>query len=175
MGESRVPSNTMSPGPRPTLVPSGHPSSSLATMSRGRHGPKRVGAAVPLSVEGDGELGPYLTQRGLGRGLPLYQVASWSIQPFDHNRHGLKIGKAAMPPFLRWGELGPHLIQCGLGRGLYLHTKWHSNPSNRLATIRQRHKQDRQTDRQWSDTKGRTVLQMVAQKPNDCYKLKQTC
>ena len=32
-----------------------------------------------------GVLGPHLTQCGLGRGLPLYQVASWSIQPFGHN------------------------------------------------------------------------------------------
>jgi len=29
------------------------------------------------------KLGP---QCGLGRGLPLYEVASWSIQPFGHNR-----------------------------------------------------------------------------------------
>jgi len=28
-----------------------------------------------------GELGPHLTQCGLGRSLPLYQVASLSIQP----------------------------------------------------------------------------------------------
>jgi len=32
-----------------------------------------------------GRLGPHLTQYGLGLGLPLYQVASWSIQPFGHN------------------------------------------------------------------------------------------
>jgi len=32
------------------------------------------GAAVPLSLES--ELGPHLTQRRLGRGLPPYQVAS---------------------------------------------------------------------------------------------------
>jgi len=30
-------------------------------------------------------LGHHLTQCGLGQGLPLYQVASWSIQPFGHN------------------------------------------------------------------------------------------
>jgi len=46
-----------------------------------RHGPKVgrgcCGAGSPL--------GPHLTQCGLGRGLPLYQVASWSIQPFGHN------------------------------------------------------------------------------------------
>jgi len=30
-------------------------------------------------------LSPRLTQCGLGRGLPLYQVTSWSIQPFGNN------------------------------------------------------------------------------------------
>jgi len=44
--------------------------------------------AVPLGVE----LGPHLTQCCPGRGLPLYQVASWSIQAFGHNKHGPKIG-----------------------------------------------------------------------------------
>jgi len=41
----------------------------LATIDTGR----KVGSVVPLSV---GELGPHLTQYRLGRGLPLYQVAS---------------------------------------------------------------------------------------------------
>ena len=66
-------------------------SSAVAEMGdRGynRHGPKRGGAAVPLSRE----LGPSLVQCGPGRGLLLYQVASSSIQPFGHNRHGPKIG-----------------------------------------------------------------------------------
>jgi len=31
-----------------------------------------------------GEVGFCLTQCRLGRGLPPYQVASWSIQPFSH-------------------------------------------------------------------------------------------
>jgi len=78
-------------------------SSAVAEMGdRGynRHGPKR-GGAVPLSR---GELGPRLTQCGLGPGLLQYQVASSSIQPFDHNRHGWKtggcapVGGAATPP-----------------------------------------------------------------------------
>ena len=38
---------------------------------------------------------------------------------------------------LLWGvggsPLSPHLTQCGLGRG-HLFTKWHLDPSNRLAT-----------------------------------------
>jgi len=42
----------------------------LATIDMDR----KVGAAVPLS--GGGELGLHLTQCGLGRGLPMYQVAS---------------------------------------------------------------------------------------------------
>jgi len=32
-------------------------------------------------------LGCHLTQCGLGRGLPPYQVAAWCIQPFGHNRY----------------------------------------------------------------------------------------
>jgi len=40
----------------------------------------------------EGELGPHLTQYRLGWGQPTDQVASWSIQPFGHNRHGPKIG-----------------------------------------------------------------------------------
>jgi len=53
-----------------------------------RHGPKigRGGECAPLR-----ELGPHLTQRHLGRGLPSYQVGYWSIQPFGHNRYSPKI------------------------------------------------------------------------------------
>jgi len=42
----------------------------LATIDMGR----KVGGAVPLS--GRRELSPHLTQCGLGRGLPPYQVTS---------------------------------------------------------------------------------------------------
>ena len=38
-------------------------------------------------------LGPHLTQCRSGRGLPSYQVASWSIESFDQNRYGPKIGE----------------------------------------------------------------------------------
>ena len=51
----------------------------------------------------------------------------------------------------------------------YLHAKFHLDPSNSLATIHQRYRQDRtgqtgQTERQRSDSIGQTVLQTVAQK-----------
>jgi len=36
----------------------------------------------------------------LGRGLYAYQVGSWCVQPFGHNRHWPKIGGSA--PF--WGR-----------------------------------------------------------------------
>jgi len=49
-------------------------------------------------------------------------------------------------PYGGGGGLGPHLTQCGQGRGVYLHAKLHLDPSNRLATVHQRHRQDRQTD-----------------------------
>ena len=84
------------------------PSSRLVKI----HGPKW--GAVPPFFWG-GKLGPHLAQCRLGRGLPSYQVASCSIQPFGHNRHGPRTGGYA--PF-GGGELSPHLTQCGLGRGL---------------------------------------------------------
>jgi len=54
----------------------------------------------------------------------------------------------------------------------YLLAKFRLDPSNRLATVHERHRQDRQdrtgqdrqTDRQRTDSIGRTVLQTVAQK-----------
>ena len=78
-GVAGSPSNTKSPGPRPTSIPSGilvHP--------------------APFW----GELGPHPAQCCLGRGLPPYQVPSWCIKPFGHNRHGAKIG--GLCPF--WGN-----------------------------------------------------------------------
>ena len=54
----------------------------MQPFGRNRHGPKIVGGCAPL---GEGELGPHLTQCGQGRGLPVCQVLSWSIQPFGHN------------------------------------------------------------------------------------------
>jgi len=46
----------------------------------------------------------------------------------------------------------------------YLPTKWHLDPSNCLATIHQRHREDRQSGRQRSNSIERTVLQTFAQK-----------
>ena len=78
---------------------------------------RKEGAAVPLSRR---ELGPRLTQCGLGRGLRPYQVASSFIQAFRHNRHGPKTGGCARVR----GELGPHLKQRRQAE-VYIRTKWH--------------------------------------------------
>jgi len=45
-------------------------------------------------------------------------------------------GGRLLCPFPRL-ELGPQLTHCCLGREAYLHTKWHLDPSNLLATIHQ--------------------------------------
>jgi len=63
-------------------------------MTTIRHGLKSGGAAVPLSV---GELGSHLTQCHLGRGLPPYQMASWSIQSFGHNTPTLQTDRTMVP------------------------------------------------------------------------------
>jgi len=116
LGAAKSSCNTVWPRPRPTFVPWHlEPYSRLATTDMGR----KWGGAMPLGVE----LGPHLTQFCPDRGLPPHQVASWSTQPFGHDRHG---GSA---PFWR-GELGPYVTQCGLRRGLssYQVTSWSIQP-----------------------------------------------
>ena len=113
----------------------------VITIDMGR---KKGGAVCPFR----GELEPRLIQCGLGRGLLPYHVASSSIQPFGHNKHGPKTGWCCALCFwatayfdIKWhlgpssrlfmemgrklglcpfrgAELGPHLTQCRLGRGL---------------------------------------------------------
>jgi len=51
-----------------------------------------------------------------------------------------KVGVCCVP-FRGGGELGPYLTQCRLAEA-YLRTKWHPDPSNRLATIHQRYRQE---------------------------------
>jgi len=88
---------------------------------------KEGGAAVPLSRE----LGPRLIQCGLGRGLLPYQVASSSIQPFGHNRHGPKIGCGWVCAFF-WGSWVPIEHKVAWAEA-YLHAKWHHSPSKNPA------------------------------------------
>jgi len=44
------------------------------------------------------------------------------------------------PPPFGGRELGPHLTQCGRAEA-YLHSKFHLDPSKRLATLHERHRQ----------------------------------
>jgi len=81
------------------------------------------------------------------------------MQPFGRNGYGPKIGGCAP---LGEGELGPFYHDVARDEA-YLRAKFHLDPSNRLATIHQRYRQTGQTDRQRSDSIGRTVLQTVAQ------------
>ena len=108
------PSNTMWPRQRPTSIPSDiliHPA-----VWPQQTWAKNWGCCATIL---GGKLGHHATQCGMGRGLPLYQVASLSMQPFGHNTC-TKIGRV-VPPFLGEGERGTHLTQCHLGQGLPLH------------------------------------------------------
>ena len=67
---------------------------------------RKEGAAVPLSP---GELGPRLTQCGLGR---VYFRTKWRLHP-SSRLATIDIGKE-----LRAVLLGPHLTQRRVGRGL---------------------------------------------------------
>jgi len=83
---------------------------------------------VPLSV---GELGSYLTHCDLGRDLPVYQVATSSIQAFGHNRHRPK-SEAAVLLFVGRGSWVPS--NNVTWAEAYLRTKWYLDISNPLAT-----------------------------------------
>jgi len=80
---------------------------------------------------------PHLTECGMGQGLPPYQ--KWDLDPSS------RLGTTDMArKFGGCAQLDPHLTLCGLGRGLPL-CPVASYPSNRLATIQKRYRQDRQT------------------------------
>jgi len=118
-----------------------------------------------------GERAPPLLGRGAGspsnRRLPVPRPTS--------TRSGILIHAGIWPQQI-WAE---NWGLCCFGRGSwvpiwsnvaraesYLNAKFHLDPSNRLATVHQRHRQDRQTemtDRQDNGPIGRTVLQTVAQ------------
>jgi len=68
------------------------------------------------------------------------------MQPFGRNRYGPKIW--GLCPF---GE-GEHSVARAEA---YLLAKFHLDPSNRLATVHERHRQDRQTDRRTDRTTDR--------------------
>ena len=93
---------------------------------------RKDGGGLLCPFRGGWELGPRLTQCGLGQGLLPYQVASSSIEPFSHNRHGPKIGWGAVPFFL--GSWVPIKDKVAWAEAC-LCNKWHLGPSSHLATI----------------------------------------
>jgi len=133
---------------------------SIQPFGHNRHGPKIEGA-VPLW---GGQLGPHLTQCRLGRRLPplpngiFIRPAVWPQQTWGENWGCLFWGGVAGCPF-------KHNVA---GAEAYLRAKFHLDPSNRfghntqMSQTGQTHR-ERQTDRQRSDSIGRTVLQTVAQ------------
>jgi len=70
--------------------------------------------------------------------------------------------KLGAPPLFGQGALGPHLTQCGRGLPACQVSSWSVQPFGHSKP--QRHRQTDRTDRQRSDSIGRTVLQTVAQK-----------
>ena len=67
------------------------------------------------------------------------------MQPFGRNGYGPKIGGLC---HFGGGGAGSLSNTMWPGPKAYLHAKFHLDPSNRLATVHERHRQDRQTDRQ---------------------------
>jgi len=93
---------------------------------------RKLGAPPPFR---EGERGPHVPQCRLGWGLLSYQVASWCIEPFDHNRYGPKIGDGSAPIWRRgsiqpfshnryWPKIGGSAPFWGMGAGSPASTMW---------------------------------------------------
>jgi len=114
-----------------------------------------IGGLCPL---GEGELGP--SQHNVAR-AKAYLHSTFNRDPSSHlatidKGHGLYVCRQSLRPQISKGGCcapfhgGSWIpILCNVaGAEAYLHAKFHHDPSNRLATIHQRHRQtgqDRQT------------------------------
>jgi len=134
-GGAGSPCNTMRPGPRPTFVPS-------ATLIHPAVWPQQTWVQF---FGAGGKLGPHLTQCHLGQGLPFYQVASWSIEPFGHNRYWPKIGGCA--PFGGGGPGSPSNTVWSGPRPTCVPSFILIRPTVWLQYTNITDRQDRQTDR----------------------------
>ena len=107
-----------------------HLSSPLATIDMGR----KLGGGCAFFSGGSGS--PSNTK---SPGPRPYLYTKWHLNPSSHlatTDTGRKLGAVSFGG----RRAGPHLTQCGHDRGLPV-----CQVSNRLATIHQRHRQDRQT------------------------------
>jgi len=107
---------------------------------------------------GESELCPHLTQCRLGRGLyPLSSGILIHPAVWTHWKWTADYTDAGKAVNFESGEAAVSLSVEGAGspsntvwprpRPISLHAKFYLGPFNRLATIHQRHRQDRQTDR----------------------------
>jgi len=159
LGEAGSPSNTMSPGPMSTSLPSA--SRSIQLFGHDRHGPK-IGGAVPLwgwrGCSASNAMWPGSMPTSVQSGILI-------MQPFGHNRHGRKIG-------------GHDRFLCG-GAGSPCNTMWPeprptSMPSFVLIQPTVWPQYTNITDRmnragRCTSSIGRTVLQAVTQKRSYVY------
>jgi len=144
----------MWPGPRPTPVPSG-------TLIHAAVWPQHVGQnwgcyATPLWGRAgfpSNMMSPWPRSTSLPSGI-LIHPAVWPQKTWTKNW--------GLFPFFGEGGLGPHLKQCGRGRGLPACQVYSSviEPFGHNTLMSQT---DR-TDRQRSDSIGRTILQTVDHK-----------
>ena len=125
---ARSPSNTKSPGPRSTRIPSGilvHP----AVCYNG-HWPKIAGLC-PFRGREARSPSNTMPRKPRHTSVPSGILMHPTVWP---QKNGPKIGGSA-----------PFLVVCAKA---YLRITWNLDPSNRLATVHERYRQTGQTDRQ---------------------------
>jgi len=134
----------------------------MQPFGHNRNGPKIGEGLCPIFGESragspSNTKSPGLRRSSMPSGI-LIHAGIWPQQIWAKNWVG------AVPLWGRWSWVP---IYHNVARAeAYLHAKFHLNPSNRLATVHERHRQTGQDrhDRQRSDSIARTVLQTVAQK-----------
>ena len=127
----------------------------MQPFGHNRNGPKIGEGALPPF--GDGRAGspsntksPGLRPSSIPSGILIYLAATDMGRKLDGGC--TRLGQGA-------GSPSNNVVRAED----YLPAKFHLDPSDRLATVHERHRQDR-TDRQRTDSIGRIVLQTVAQK-----------
>ena len=144
------------------LPPCQVPSWSIQLFGQNKHGPKIERAPPPFW---GGRTGSPSNTMSLGA-KPTSLPSGILIHPAIWPQH-IWVKNWGLCPLGGGGAGSPSNTMWPGPRPTCLPAKFQLDPSNRLTTIHQRHRQtgqDRQTDRQQSDSTGRTVLQMVAQK-----------
>ena len=134
-GRSGAPSNTKSPGPRHTAIPSGilvHPAvwpqRTLAENWAGGCARRPIGGGGAGSPSNT--VSPMVRHTSVSSGILVHTDASSRLATIEMGR---KLREGTLPPFGQ-GSCVPMKHNVAWAEAYHQHTKWHHNPCSHLAT-----------------------------------------